>query len=367
MSNVVVVIMAGGVGTRFWPLSTPSRPKQFLRLFGEHTLLQLSYDRVRALVPPERVLVLTNEVYQPLVAEQLPEIPPANIIGEPIRRDTAAAVALAALVARERFGNPVIVTLTADHVIDPVHVFQQTIRSAVASAAKGTAEHPVLLTFGIVPTYPATGYGYLELGEALPSSDGIRHYRLRRFVEKPPLSMATRYVASGEYLWNSGMFVWSAASIIAELKRLLPGHVEALGACAVDVTTPAGVAALGAAFFSLPTLSIDYGVMEKAQEVHCVRADFGWSDVGGWLALREFLPEDDHRNSLRGNVVTFEASDSIVFCEDEFESVVLVGVKDVVVVRSKGRTLIVHKDRTEDIKKVVSQYPDLSDDPPGGG
>ena len=232
-SNLVVVIMAGGAGTRFWPVSTKTRPKQFLRLFGDRTLLQLSYDRLSGVVGPERVLVLTNEDFVPLVREQLPELPPENVLGEPYRRDTGAAVCLAALLARKRFGNPVIATLTADHLIGPVDLFQRTLRSAVSVAATDA----VLYTFGVRPDFPSTAYGYLEIGEKIPTPGDIEHFRLKSFKEKPDRETAEEYVSSGRFLWNSGMFVWQADAILAELEHHLPDHLSAI-APAVELDGP---------------------------------------------------------------------------------------------------------------------------------
>jgi mannose-1-phosphate guanylyltransferase len=347
--DLVVVIMAGGAGTRFWPLSTEDKPKQFLNLFGDRTLLQKSYDRVANLLHPERILVLTNAAFVPLVKEQLPEIPSDNIVGEPIRRDTAAAVCLAALLCRKRFGNPVIATLTADHVIEPVDLFQRTL----LSAARRASETGGLYTFGIEPTSPATGYGYLERGIQIALEDGIEHYELLRFKEKPDLEVARQYVASGRFCWNSGMFVWTADDILKELEKHLPGHVNNLSTAVTFDKTPQWNQALKEAFELLHPVSIDYGVMEKANNVCCVASEFLWHDVGGWLALQNFLPEDETGNYCRGKALTLDATDNVLFCEDPDETMVLIGVKDLVVVRSGAITLITHKDRAEDLKKIV--------------
>jgi mannose-1-phosphate guanylyltransferase len=347
--DLVVVIMAGGVGTRFWPLSNDKRPKQFLKLFGDRTLLQMSLDRVSGLVPPERVLVLTNQAFVPMVKEQLPEIPAENIIGEPMRRDTAAAVGLAAVLCRNRFGNTVIVTLTADHLIEPVSLFHETLFSAAYRAADGKA----LYTFGIEPTYPATGYGYLERGIRIADEDGIEHFQLVSFKEKPNLETAREYVDSGRFYWNSGMFVWTADAILEEIEMHLPNHAKALARMAPFDQTSEWDEALKVAFESVHGVSIDFGVMEKAQRVCCVASKFSWSDVGGWLALKSCLPQDDAGNCCRGESVTLDAKNNLVFCEDPREIVMLVGVKDLVIVRAGERTLITHKERAEDIKKLV--------------
>jgi mannose-1-phosphate guanylyltransferase len=348
-SNMVVVIMAGGFGTRFWPLSTDKVPKQFLKLFGDRSLLQTSFDRVSELVPVERVMVLTNAAFVSMAKEQLPDIPPENIIGEPMRRDTAAAVGLAAVLCKKRFGNPVIVTLTADHIIEPISLFQKTMLSAVRKAAQGDA----LYTFGIEPTYPATGYGYLERGDHLGDDAGIEHFELRQFKEKPDLETARQYVNSGGFYWNSGMFVWTADAILEALKAHLPDHVKALDQAAIYDGTTGWDDALKAAFQSIPRVSIDFGVMEKAENVCCVASKFAWNDVGGWLSLRSCLPNDQAGNCCRGKAITLDAADNVVFCEDPQETVMLVGVKDLIIVRARDGILVAHKDRAEDVKKLV--------------
>lgn len=347
--DLAIVIMAGGAGTRFWPLSTEKRPKQFLKLFDDRSLLQKSFDRVSGLVSPDRVLVLTGESFVHLVREQLPGIPEENVIGEPMRRDTAAAVALAALICRKRFGNPVMAIMTADHLIEPVEVFRKTL----LSAAEAAREEEVLYTFGIRPTHPATGYGYLECGDEVIDDHGIKHYSLRQFREKPDIETAKGYIDSGRFLWNSGMFVWSVDSIVREIRKNLPDHYSHISLAVKEEGSANWKKDLEAAFFPLKKISIDYGIMEKAANVRTVESNFSWSDVGGWLALEEFLEKDDNRNAHRGGIETLDADSNIVFCEDEDETVALVGVKDLIVVRSGNKTLVVDKNRAEDIKKLV--------------
>ncbi len=347
--TIVAVIMAGGVGTRFWPLSTHEKPKQFIELFEDRSLLQKSYDRLAGIVPDERILVLTNAGFTHLVAAQLPNLPKENIIGEPERKDTAAAVCLGALIAKKRFEDPAIVVLTADHLIEPVDTFQQTLLSAVRQARKSGA----LYTFGIKPSYPASGYGYLEMGARIVSDQGIAHFRLASFREKPNTETARQYLESGRYLWNSGMFVWTAASILRELTAHLPEHVRHLGKAVEQMETEQSQEALKAAFAAIKRISIDFAVMEKASDVRCVAGAFSWKDVGGWLAMRDFLPTDAHGNHLRGQVHGLDAHDDLVFCQDPEETVALVGVSDLVVVRAGDKTLVVHKHRLEDVKQIV--------------
>lgn len=349
-ADLAVVIMAGGAGTRFWPLSTERRPKQFLRLIGARTLLQQSYDRIADLVPRERILVLTAAPFVELVREQLPELPTANVIGEPCRRDTAAATALAALLCRRRFGNPVMAVLTADHYIAPAAAFQR----ALVSAARGARQHPqALYTFGIRPTYPATAYGYLQLGERLPSADPVAHFRLVQFREKPNRETASDYLEAGDYCWNSGIFVWTTAAILAELTQRLPDHLAALERAVAADGTADFASELRRSFEPLRAISIDYAVMEHARQVHCVEATFAWSDVGGWVALADFLERDAFENAARGQLHVLDAEGNLAFCEDSREHVALVGVRDLVVVRAGDRTLVTTRTRAEDIKQLV--------------
>lgn len=345
----VAVIMAGGMGTRFWPLSTREKPKQFLRLFDDRSLLQKSFDRLEGMIPPDRILVLTNAAFVPLVREQLPDVPGENVVGEPMRRDTAAAAALAAFLGAARFGDPVMVLLTADHLIGPTDLFQKTILSAVRAAR----ERKILYTLGIRPTRPATGYGYIELGPATGVDDGIEHYRVSRFKEKPDGETARKYLESGNYLWNSGMFVWTAGAIREALETHLPEHCRVLSRAVRDFGTPRWEEALREAFGALTPISIDYGVMEKVNGAGCVRSEFSWNDVGGWLALRDYLARDEEGNCACGNLVCGDARGNLVYCENPGETVLLLGVDNLVVVRSGTRTLVVPKDRIEEIKDIV--------------
>ena len=348
-NDLVAVIMAGGVGTRFWPLSTREKPKQFIQLFDDRSLLQKSYDRVAGIVPDERIIVLTNEHFIPLVGEQLPNVPSQNIIGEPERKDTAAAVCLGTLIAMKRFGNPVIVVLTADHLIEPVDLFQRTMLSAVKAARKTG----VLYTFGVKPTYPATNYGYLEVGKKTFEDGKIEHFRLVSFKEKPNVETAKEYLESGRYLWNSGMFVWRADAIFGELILHLPNHVRNLSKAVEKMGTAQWDEVLQNRFAALKKISIDYAVMEKARDVRCVAGEFSWKDVGGWLAIQDFLVRDANGNFVKGRVHALDARGNLVFCDQPQETLVMVGASNLLVVRSGEKTLIAHKDRLEDVKQIV--------------
>jgi mannose-1-phosphate guanylyltransferase len=343
LDDVSCVIMAGGAGMRFWPASTEDKPKQLLTLTGDRSLLQMAVDRARAVVDVSRILVITGERLAAAVRAQLPELPHDAVIAEPERRDTAAAVALATLLVEARSGRRVCI-LTADHLIGPTEVFANSVRRAAAASRDGNA----IVTFGVVPTYPATGYGYLEVDDI--TTDDAR--AVRRFVEKPDAATAAGYVASGRFLWNSGMFVFATATMRAALERHLPMHLAALA----PVVTSGGVvdiAGLRRAFSSLPKISIDKGVMEKHEDVRCVPARFAWSDVGSFPSLAEHLPRDAQGNAFRGSLSTLDASGNVVWCEDDADEVAIVGLSDIVVVRAGRRTLVVPKARAEEVKKLV--------------
>jgi mannose-1-phosphate guanylyltransferase len=346
----IVVIMAGGAGTRFWPAGTVERPKQFLSLLGERSLLQQSFDRARLLAPLDRISVLTNAALVSQVRSQLPELDPARVIGEPMRRDTAAAVCLGALLVEAWFGPSVMVVLTADHTIGPDAEFVRTMTSASARAAEGTS----LYTIGIPPDHPSTAYGYLERGAAIPTDDGVEHHHVSSFREKPDRATALGFLASGAFYWNSGMFVWRTDAILSRFTRLLPRHAEILRSAIARGGPTMDPDALRHAFAALEPVSVDYGIMEQADDVRVVGATFSWSDIGGWEALGEHLPRDGHGNRHNARLALLEAEENVVFSTDPDELVALVGVEGLVVVRAGSRTLIVPRERAEEVKRLVS-------------
>jgi mannose-1-phosphate guanylyltransferase len=343
--------MAGGAGTRFWPASTESKPKQLLTLVGDRSLLQLSVDRARALVPAERVLVITNAALADDCRAQLPELPAGNVVAEPVRRDTAAAVALATAIVAARASSsspsssPSVAILTADHLIAPVEAFAAAVRTAVAA----TTQRPqAIVTFGVVPSHPATGFGYLEVDSVL--GDDARP--VLRFVEKPDRATATSYLQSGRFLWNSGMFVFSVDAMTRALAVHLPDHLPTL-APAVGPAGDVDASVLAEVFGHVPKVSIDKGVMEKHDDVRCVPARFAWSDVGSFPSLAEHLPKDAHDNAYRGTARVLDARGNVLWAEDDAEEIAVVGLSDIVVVRAGRRTLVVPRARAEDVKKLV--------------
>lgn len=341
------LIMAGGAGTRLWPLSRRERPKQFLRLFGGKSLLRLAFERVAGLMDAANTWVITSQGYLDQVADELPELPPANFIGEPVGRDTANAIGLATHLIAARDRDATMAVFTADHLITPLDRFHAALRSGLDAAES----HPgSLVTFGIRPTEPHTGYGYIEAGE--PVSPGV--HRAAAFHEKPSQALAAKYVASGRHFWNSGMFAWRAGASIAALERHLPQNARALAAIAADWHTPRRASA-EAAFARLPRVSIDYAVMEKADAVLVVPMDVDWRDVGSWTALTAAHPCDDRGNTvLADRALLTDCAGNVVVSDGE-HLVALLGVRDLVVVHSADATLICHKTQAERLKELVAE------------
>jgi mannose-1-phosphate guanylyltransferase len=340
------IVLAGGSGTRFWPRSRAGLPKQFLKLGGQRTLIQATVDRLQGLVPHERVFVVTGEAHRSLVNEQLPELDPSNVLVEPERRDTAAAVALAtALVARRAGDDAALAVLPSDHAIRP----PERLRAALARAHE-RARGGAIVTFGIRPTEPSSAYGYLKRGRELAPGVAL----VERFEEKPDRATAARYVAGGRHAWNSGMFVFTAKTMKDELARHLPRTLEAVERIVAARETADADRVLRAEWAGLEKISIDYAVMERARSIELLDVDFEWSDVGSWTAAGEFFEKDERGNAIdSAPFVGIDARSCVVAGDGRL--VAIVGLDDVVVVESKDALLVCKKDRAEDVKKVVAE------------
>lgn len=349
-ANAYAVILAGGRGERFWPMSTHRRPKQLLALVGKRALLADAVFRMRPIIPEKRILVITSADLQDAVCRLLPGLPKENVIGEPCGRDTAAAITLAAALIKARNPQAVFCVLTADHVISDAVVFRRTLQEALARAAAAD----VLVTVGLKPLFPSTGFGYIEAGAPAGRLAGAAHttfYRVKRFVEKPNADIAARYVKTGRFYWNSGMFVWS----LSTWERALRRHCPPL-ACLMDTLTPlAGRpgfnAQLKRAYAGLKKISVDYAVMEHADNIIMAEGVFPWDDVGSWSALEQHFPKDGQGNVVVGNAELLESSGNIVVADKGL--VALVGVDNMVVVKAGDVTLVCRKDRSQDVKRVV--------------
>ena len=357
-SNRFVVIMAGGRGERFWPVSREKTPKQLIRLLGERSFLQEAVDRVRPLVPAENILVITNAAQAAEVRRQLPELPRHNVIAEPTGRDTCPAVALGAAVVGARSTAAVMAVLPADHVIPEEAKFRQVLADAFALAERGQ----VIVTIGIPPTEPATGYGYIHAGEALPAPQGAKpskttFAKVLRFVEKPPLEKAVEYLATGEYRWNAGMFVWSFVTVTNGLQAHQP---EMFAACQrwFDAASkgPARLdKVLAADYPALRKISIDYALLEKAHNVVVADGAFAWDDLGAWPALGRHVRQDAEGNAAVADLVHVDAAHNIVYDgrTKGRTPVTLVGVKDSIIVLADDAVLVAAKDEAQKIKDLV--------------
>ena len=346
------MIMAGGGGTRFWPRSRQRLPKQFLNVTGDRSLLQQALDRLEALaLPPERSWVLTAEAYRGQTAEQLPSLPQGHIVGEPCGRDTAPCIGLgAALIAREDPDAVMLVT-PADHVIEPAQEF----RRAVNVAALVAEEHPgALITFGIVPTYPATGYGYIHRGDQVATRQGIAVFRVGAFAEKPAQEKADQFFASGEYYWNSGIFVWKVATILKALKQHRPKLHDAVQRIADAWGTPSQQAVLAREYPTADKISIDYAVMEHHPERLVVQTPYRWDDVGSWLAVERMQPQDGDGNTVLGTHCGLKTNNCVVVGEAG-RLIATIGVRDLLIVQDGDCTLVAHRDDEGTVKQMVDE------------
>ena len=343
------VILAGGRGERFWPLSTTQRPKQLLSLVGDKTMLAQAIDRLEGLVPPQRIFVITNMDLIEATQKAAPTLLPENIIGEPMGRDTAPAVALAAALIKARHPNATFCILTADHVIGDLDVYRTTLREAMDLSMK----QDVLLTIGIQPSEPSTGYGYIEAGESVVVRSEIEFFKAKRFVEKPDLKTATGYVESGRYYWNSGMFIWSVKCLEASLKESSPPLGELIDRLVEAIHAGRLAAALKAEYPQIEKISIDYALMEKSDKILMAKGEFSWDDVGAWPALENHFTPDDDGNVVVGDCEGLDSHNNIVFSGDRLTA--LIGVEDLVVVQAEGVTLVCPKSRAQDIKPLVAK------------
>jgi len=351
MQNHYVIIIAGGVGTRFWPMSTTKHPKQFLDIMGTgRTLLQQTYDRIIKLCPAENIYVVTGEHYNTLVAGQLPDLPAHNILCEPARKNTAPCIAYASYKIHKLNPNAVTIVAPSDHLISKEDTFVKAIKSCFNKAEKENC----LITLGIKPTRPDTGYGYIQFIENMFDEEDKRIYKVKTFTEKPNLETAQFFVESGEFLWNSGIFIWSTASILEALEK----HDEELASIFKEgiefYNTPEEKNFISRAYNTCKNDSIDYSVMEKAANVFVRSSIIGWSDLGTWGSLYTHLKKDKKRNAVVGrNVMIYDSSNCIVQVPSE-KLVVLQGLEDYIVVESEGILMICKKQDEQQIRNFVN-------------
>jgi mannose-1-phosphate guanylyltransferase len=346
------LIMAGGGGTRFWPRSRRDKPKQFLKLVGDtHTLLQQTLERVEPLVPPDRTRIITGATYCAETARQLPSIAAERIVGEPVGRDTAPCIGLGAALCLRDDPEAVMLVMPADHVIMPVQEFQ---RAAHAAEQAVLDNRDALVTFGIRPAYPATGYGYIERGDELAVRQGVPYNRVKSFREKPSLDVAESFLAAGHYFWNAGIFVWRAATILDLLRANQPKIANAVERIADVWDTPAREETLAHEYNKLDKISIDYAVMEKAPQVLMVEAPFNWDDVGSWLALERRLPQDAYDNTVLANHLGIDTK-SCIIVGDRDKLIATLGVEDLIIIQDGDAILVCRRRDEGRIKLLVDQ------------
>lgn len=346
------LIMAGGKGERFWPRSRVNLPKQFLSLTDDgKTMIQLTVERIKPLVDIKDVYIATNKNYKELVKEQLPDLPEKNILCEPVGRNTAPCIGLGAVhvlsqCEKDKEEDATMIVLPSDHLIKSNDIFIETFKDACATAEAG----PNLVTIGITPNYPETGYGYIKYDKASKSEAA---YTVEKFVEKPDLDTAKSYLESGDYLWNSGMFIWKVSTVLDCFKKFMPSTYEGLMDIKAAIGTDNQETVLEDKFPTLESQSVDYGIMEKADNIFILPGNFGWDDVGSWLAVGRIKKNDEEGNVVNGNVITVNTKNCVL--EGHNKLIATVGLRDMVVVDTEDAILISTKENAGEIKQVLAK------------
>ena len=348
MPKRYAVIMAGGKGERFWPLSTSKHPKQLLALVGDQPLIAQAVERLEGLIRPENVFVVTNADLVEATRQAAPMLPPENIVGEPVGRDTAAAVACGGALVGARDPDAVFAVLTADQVMGDLDIFKAALRGGMDLAER----NEILVTIGIQPSFPSTGFGYIESGADFASAEGVQFKKAVRFVEKPDAETAQSYLDTGMFFWNSGMFIWS----VPTLDKAFAAHCPGMKKLMDELTGYAGrgeiAQGLEKTYPALGRISVDYALMEKADNIVMACGTFAWDDVGSWPALESHFPQDAGGNTLIGNCQQVDSKNNIIYSKDRLTAVI--GAENLVVVQAEGVTLVCPKDRAQDIKKMVT-------------
>jgi mannose-1-phosphate guanylyltransferase len=344
--------MAGGSGTRFWPESTRETPKQFLSLFGDETMIQSTVARIAPMIPPERIWVITNQRYADLVHEQLPDLPRHNIIGEAVAKNTAPCVAAAAALIQHQDDNATMAVLPADHLIADPEAF----RSVLEAGARQARQNDALVTIGIKPTRPETGYGYIEFDkESGQTVDGHEAKKVVQFREKPNITTARQFIYASRFLWNSGMFIWTTDTILAQFQAHQTEIHEAIGELKSGLGGDDETEAINEFYHACPSISIDYGIMENAADVFVIPGEFGWNDVGSWKALYELSDKDEKENVLKSeHSVTEKAAGNIIHSGSD-KIIALVGVENLAVVETENAILVCNLDEAQGVKQIVNQ------------
>lgn len=340
------LIMAGGKGTRFWPLSTEEKPKQFLNLIGDKTMIQMTVDRIKPIIPTERIFICTSKKYVSLVREQLPEISDRNIIIELEGRNTTPCIALSAMVIERYYRSANMVVLPSDHLIEDEEEFRNTLLSSDNFVNNN---NKAIVTLGMNPSRAETGYGYIKYGENILRSNKFRVIKVEKFVEKPDEETAKKYLREGNYLWNGGMFIWSINNIIEQIKIYSKDTYEALHLIR-EVNEDKLQELIDDNYKNTEEISIDYSVLEKSKDVYVIPSNFGWDDIGSWEALDRYREKDDYGNILVGNAKSIKGKNNLVVSFNQ--KVIVEGLNDIYVIENDGRIIIGHKSNVGNIKKL---------------
>ncbi len=344
------VIMAGGSGTRFWPWSRANAPKQLLKIVRQKSTLQHTVDRIAPLFEPENVLIVTNVLHKEQIQKQVPQIPPANVIAEPVGRDTAPCIGLAAAIIHKKSPESIMAVMTADHIIEPASRFVEMIGAAM----RVVDGRNLLITVGIKPTEPSVSYGYIHRGGRIIEENGFCVYEASSFKEKPDGATARNFVNSGEYYWNGGIFVWQTQKILESLRRYKPEIARGLQRIGGALGTENEWHTMESEFQAFEKISIDYAVMEKAEDVAVIEADFLWDDVGSWNAIERWNKQDGQGNTVLGALQALDTHSCIVVNNEE-HLIATIGVSDLIIVHTGDATLVCHKHKAEQIKKLVEE------------
>ena len=351
MKDLYTLIMAGGSGTRFWPRSKTAKPKQYLNIFGDDSLLQETINRFATFTENEKIYIVSSATQAKVLEEQTPMLPKENLIYEPIGRNTLPCIGLAAMYAEKENADGIMVVSPSDHLIENNELFKDT----VLAAAKIADERDGIVTIGITPDYPATGYGYVQTDEDITGSEAIRQFKVERFVEKPNEETATGYLEKGGFYWNSGLFVFKVSVFLKAVEEFAPELYADLRKIQADLGTPQFDQTLDTIYRAVESISVDYGIMEHAKNIYLVEGNFDWNDLGSWesvyLADKE---KDENGNAGAGETLFLDTKNSYVFAEDD-NVVAVVGLDDVIVVKDGNTTLVCKRENAEDIKKIVEQ------------
>lgn len=343
---LTALIMAGGKGTRFWPLSTEEKPKQFLNLIGEETMIQMTVNRIKPIIPIERIFVCTGEMYVDLVKEQLPELPKRNIIVEPEGRNTAPCIVLSAMVIDRYYKNSNMVVLPSDHLINDEEEFRNTLLAADSFIEE---KDEAIVTLGMNPSRPEVGYGYIKYSDEVLKSNDFRVIKVDSFIEKPNLDTAKKYLREGNYLWNGGMFIWSINNVINQIKMYSPNTYNAL-INVMEVSEDKLQETINTNYEGTEATSIDYAVLEKSKDVYVIPSNFGWDDVGSWESLDRYREKDELGNVLVGQSKAVKANNNLVISSNN--SVVVEGLSDIYIIENDGKVLVGHKSNVANVKKL---------------